>query len=349
TEISIRIDNPSKSGLDRFVGLEHFISGELVIRNWGSTENLVSAMKVCKAGDVLLARRNVYLKRASMVDFDGLCSGDAIVLREKHGKLIPGFLSFVLNTNQFWEYANANADGSMSKRINVKTLMKYEFLLPPIEDQRRISELLWSADALMEKYKKNVSCFQEIQKKFTQEFDIVLSQDINIVSFSDCVDFASGQVDPKNEPYASMPLIAPNHIESGTGQVIEIETARQQNAISGKYLFHKGQVVYSKIRPALKKAFIASCDGLCSADMYPLIPKDDKLSTEFLLRILLSPRFSEYATNCSVRTSIPKLNRKDMGAFKLHLPSTEYQNSFMEKYNALEKEKYATIDQITRT
>lgn len=347
-EISIRVDNPSESGYDRFVGLEHFVSGDLKIRNLGSTEDLVSAMKVCKKGDVLLARRNVYLKRASMVDFDGLCSGDAIVLREKADVLIPRFLPFILNTNQFWEYANANANGSMSKRINVRALMKYEFLLPTVEEQNRIAELLWTADSLIEKYKQCASDIETIQSKLIRELDEVLGQENDSILFSDCVEFTSGQVDPKNEPYSSMPLVAPNHIESGTGQIIAVETAAQQNAISGKYLFQKEQVVYSKIRPALRKAFIASFDGLCSADMYPLTPKKDKITTDFLLRIILGPRFTEYANTCSVRTSIPKINRKDMSAFRFYLPSINYQKAFMEKYNALEKEKFAIKDQIGR-
>ena len=76
-ERSDRIDNPSKSGYDRFVGLEHLISGELTVRRWGGTADLLSAMKLFKNGDILIARRNAYLKRASRVEFNGVCSGDA--------------------------------------------------------------------------------------------------------------------------------------------------------------------------------------------------------------------------------------------------------------------------------
>ena len=47
----------------------------------------------------------------------------------------------------------------------------------------------------------------------------------------DEVKISNGQVDPKLKEFAALPLIAPNHIESGTGRVIEIETAEEQNAI----------------------------------------------------------------------------------------------------------------------
>lgn len=347
-EIASRIENPSESGYTRFVGLEHFVSGELVIRNWGTTENLASAMKVCHAGDVLIARRNVYLRRASMVDFDGLCSGDAIVLREKQDIIVPRFLPFILNTDRFWEYANANADGSMSKRINVKTLMKYTFLLPPLEEQRRLAELLWAADETIQKYNATLHAIQTIQNCYEQEMTDILTSGKNEHCLSDFVQFASGQVDPQKEPYSSMPLVASNHIESGTGKIIKVESAADQNAISGKYLFYRGQVVYSKIRPTLRKAIIAPFDGLCSADMYPLTTNEKQLRPDFLLRILLGKYFTDYASSHSVRTSIPKLNRKEMGAFRLTLPSIEYQNTFMEKYNTLETYKNNFLEQMQR-
>jgi type I restriction enzyme S subunit len=90
--------------------------------------------------------------------------------------------------------------------------------------------------------------------------------------FSREVRIAEGQVDPEIEPYASMALVAPNHIESRTGRLLARETAAEQGAMSGKYMCRKDEVVYSKIRPGLAKVALAPEDCLCSADMYPLRP-----------------------------------------------------------------------------
>ena len=149
-EISDRVDNPSESELERFVGLEHLESGSFVIRQWGSTADVTSAMKLFRTGDTLFARRNAYLKRASMATFDGVCSGDAIVLREKQEMIVEGFLPLVLNTDHLWDYAIANAAGSMSKRVKWHNLAEYEFALPPKEEQRRIADILWAADEAIE-------------------------------------------------------------------------------------------------------------------------------------------------------------------------------------------------------
>lgn len=153
-EYSDRVDNPSKSKYDRFVGLEHFVSGDLKIANWGSTENLGSSMKAFRAGDILFARRNAYLRRASLVDFDGCCSGDALVIRKNHEKVVPGYLAFLMNSNALWDYANSNAAGTMSKRVKWRDLAEYEFLLPPKEQQAQLAELLWAMDEVIEKEKK---------------------------------------------------------------------------------------------------------------------------------------------------------------------------------------------------
>ena len=126
--ISVRVNDPSKSGLDRFVGLVHLDSGSVAVSRWDSTESVTSLMKQFQAGDVLLARRNAYLRRASAVDFEGVCSGDAYVLREKPDAVVPGLLKYILNTNRFWEYAIANADGSMSTRVKWKHLEKMKIL-----------------------------------------------------------------------------------------------------------------------------------------------------------------------------------------------------------------------------
>lgn len=141
-EISIRENTPSTSGYERFVGLEHYVSGEVEIVNYGTTANLNSAMKVFQSGDILVARRNVYLKRASVVYFDGLTSGDSIVLRAKD-ETIGRILPFILNTEEFWDYADKHSDGTMSKRLSPKVLKSYEFDLPE-DSLDELAELLWS-------------------------------------------------------------------------------------------------------------------------------------------------------------------------------------------------------------
>lgn len=175
SEVSERVSNPSESEFERFVGLEHMETGETKLRRYGVTTDLVSAMKLFKTGDILVARRNVYLRRAACADFDGVCSGDAIVLRPTvNGLIANNLIQFVLNTDEFWDYAVKHASGTMSKRLSVDKLLNYEFLLPPIEEQTALVKVLSAAqeqrDALRAVYtaEKNLY-YSTIDSLYTQE------------------------------------------------------------------------------------------------------------------------------------------------------------------------------------
>ncbi len=151
----------------------------------------------------------------------------------------------------------------------------------------------------------------------------------SLSKFTWTVFIAEGQVDPEQEPFRSMMLMAPNHIESGTGRLVGRETAAEQSAISGKYFCRKGDIVYSKIRPALRKAAQAPEDCLCSADMYPLRPIGDLLA-EYLLYFLLGDRFSTWAVLESQRVAMPKINREAISAIRIPVPPQQEQREIVD-------------------
>jgi len=140
-------------------------------------------------------------------------------------------------------------------------------------------------------------------------------------------------------------LIAPNHIESGTGRLFDLETAQEQGAISGKYAFPAETVLYSKIRPALAKACLAPVAGLCSADMYPILP-DQRLLPEFLLMQLLSRKFTDWATLESMRVAMPKINRETLGSYRLWVPDLGVQKSAVAEYRGQRDEREALLAKI---
>ncbi len=137
--------------------------------------------------------------------------------------------------------------------------------------------------------------------------------------FSREVAIAEGQVDPEVEPYASMLLIGPEHVESATGRLLRRATAADQAAESGKYFSRKGDVIYSKIRPALRKLVIAPEDCLCSADMYPLRARK-RLDNRFILWLFLSKQFLGWSVLESDRVAMPKINRDTLNELRMPVP-----------------------------
>jgi type I restriction enzyme S subunit len=151
-------------------------------------------------------------------------------------------------------------------------------------------------------------------------------EDWEIGKFSREVRIAEGQADPEADPYRSMILVAPNHIESGTGRLLAMETAEEQSAVSGKYECRRGDVIYSKIRPALAKATLAPQDCLCSADMYPMTTTG-RLQSRYLLPLLLSSNFTAWSVLEADRVAMPKINRETLSDLRLPIPSSAEQEA----------------------
>lgn len=134
-----------------------------------------------------------------------------------------------------------------------------------------------------------------------------------------------GQVDPREDPWAEMVLVAPNHIESGTGRIVGRETAREQGADSGKYLARAGQILYSKIRPSLSKVTVAVEDCLTSADMYAMSSRHDD-DHRYLMYFMLARPFHSFVTLASLRVKMPKVNRNELGEAPFLRPPKDEQH-----------------------
>lgn len=325
--VNDRIDNPAEADVDYYVGLEHLDTDSLKIRRWGAPADVEATKLRFRRGDIIFGRRRAYQRKLAVADFDGICSAHAMVLRPKTDVVLTEFLPFFMQSDLFMSRALEISVGSLSPTINWKTLATQEFVLPPLKEQRQTATLLSAIEeticVLQELKSLAIMLWRSLSAR---EFGCDLDTDIE--ELSNHYDITSGQVDPADEAFASLPLIAPNHIESETGKLLQLESARDQNAISGKYLYESGAVLYSKIRPNLVKATIAPCKGLCSADMYPLLPKAS-IRSGYLLEILLSDRFTQYAVSGSMRTGMPKLNREHLAGYMCHIPTLQEQDEYI--------------------
>lgn len=150
------------------------------------------------------------------------------------------------------------------------------------------------------------------------------------VRFEDVADIASNLVNPLN--YPDYQQIGPDLIEKDTGRLLGKRTVKENHVISGNHLFYKGQILYSKIRPALKKAVIAPYNGLCSADMYPINSWTD---TQYLFFVMLSDFFTVQTQSKANRVKMPKINQDGLKAVILPLPPFDEQRRIVTKIEEL--------------
>ena len=132
-----------EDGLEFYVGLEHLDPQSLRIQRKGViAEDNPSFTRRFKAGHILFGKRRCYQKKAAVADFEGICSGDIIVMEAIPGKIISELLPFIVQSDMFFDWAERTSSGSLSPRTKWKSLAEFEFPLPPLEHQKEILEVL---------------------------------------------------------------------------------------------------------------------------------------------------------------------------------------------------------------
>ncbi|NPU95258.1 MAG: restriction endonuclease subunit S [Gammaproteobacteria bacterium] len=231
--------------------------------------------------------------------------------------------------------------GNTAGKLPTPSWSALEIPVPPIDEQRRIvariEKLTHRAEEARKLRQKAVKKVKGLFQTELERIFLPIETDCwNEYDARDVFDIVKGQVDPREEPYASMPHVAPDVMEIGTGRLFldKVKTAKELELKSGKYLFDSSHVLYSKIRPNLRKVALPDFDGTCSADMYPLIPNTEVVTREFLALVLLSPPFTAYAVENSDRNAMPKVNRPTMFGYRVKLPGKSEQQEIVSRLRA---------------
>lgn len=148
TNVNVRIDNPSESGMEHYVGLEHLDSDSLKICRWGSPDDVEATKLMFKKGDIIFGRRRAYQRKLGVAEFDGICSAHAMVLRAKPDVVLPEILPFFMQSDLFMHRAVEISVGSLSPTINWKTMAVQEFALPSMDEQISLATAFSSIDEL---------------------------------------------------------------------------------------------------------------------------------------------------------------------------------------------------------
>lgn len=195
------------------------------------------------------------------------------------------------------------------------------------------------ASILLERIKKEKDkLVQEGKIKKTKELSPIsdkekpfeLPQGWEWCRFDEIANIASNLVAP--EKYLDYMHIAPDNIEKNTARLHFCYTVKDNDVKSFNHLFNKGQIIYSKIRPALRKVVLAPFNGLCSADMYPI---DALCVPKYLLYYMLTDCFTVQVTMNDNRVKMPKTNQSELLKVFVALPPLQEQQRIVEKVDGL--------------
>lgn len=117
------------------------------------------------------------------------------------------------------------------------------------------------------------------------------------------------------------------NIQQETGKILGYVDISKQKSI--KNLFNKGDVLFGKLRPYLKKFARPNFDGACSSEIWVLSSKSKALINDYLYLLVQSSQFQEYANN-STGSKMPRADWSFIAEKDLILPPLPEQKKIAE-------------------
>ena len=119
-------------------------------------------------------------------------------------------------------------------------------------------------------------------------------------------------------------------IEKDTGRILTRVPARERKIIGDKTVFSKGDILYSKLRPYLKKILVVDDDGVCSSEMVPFKPYGG-IVPEYLVYVLKSPHIDFLINSVTYGVKMPRVGTETMINLLIPLPPQAEQKRIVKK------------------
>lgn len=235
--------------------------------------------------------------------------------------------------------------------INLTTVGKLKLLSPPLPEQRAIAAALVDADELIASLDALMAKKRDLKKAAMQQ---LLTGKTRLSGFTgEWVTKRLGSVASiRNEKISTLAndvasfCVELEQIGQNTGQIEGHSDARGRRAV--KYHFQKDDVLFGRLRPYLRKFWRADREGVCSTEIWPLVPLNGQMTPSFLFQTVRTETFIE-AANSSYGTHMPRSDWKALEQLEVHLPSDQVeQAAIAEVLSEMDAELFALEKQTNK-
>lgn len=355
---------PAEAGIERFIGLEHLEPGSLHIREWGNVADGTTFTRRCRPGQLLFGKRRAYQRKVAVAEFDAVVSGDIYVLAPKGDRLLPELLPFLCLSERFFQHAVGTSAGSLSPRTNWSSLASFEFVLPPLDQQRRIADILWAVD---ETYLANEQAIQSANEAIDAQLDDAFGTEgngterirfptiaLSAVTFLQ-TGIAKGKRYPATVPTTEMPYLRVANVQDGHLNLSEIKTIVVSKAEETRFKLRDGDVViceggdFDKVgRGTIWRGQVPNC--LHQNHVFCLRANRAVLLPEFLTLQLGSAYGKRYFLGCAKKTSnLASINSTQVKAFPLQHPKLAEQLRIVREAEKLQSTRDALTSHLNAT
>ena len=352
---------PSDAADEPYVGLDDLDSGSLHIRRWGKGSDVIGTKLRFRKGDIIFGRRRAYQRKLAVANFDGICSAHAMVVRAKQEFVLPDFLLFLMMSDRFMERAVEISVGSLSPTINWKTLKLEEFVLPLLDQQRRLAEVLSAVDDIGERLERSaLACKDAVDTRLSVAFGnaasgrgpAVVTKLLREIAYIQ-TGIAKGKTYSTNVQTVEMPYLRVANVQDTRLDLTEIKTIVIPVAEKRRFMLQEGDVViceggdFDQVgRGAIWRGQISEC--LHQNHVFALRADPSVLDPEFLALQLGSSYGKRYFLSCAKKTSnLASINSTQVKAFPFQLPALPTQRRFVSEIGELRSMHVAVDGNLT--
>lgn len=351
SKVSETVD-PNKTDLPIYIGLEHIDADDIHIRRQGTPDDVNGQKLKCYPGDVIFGKRRAYQRKAAIVDFEGICSAHAFVLRANPEVIDPKLFPFFLHSDQFMHRMVDISVGGLSPTINWGDLKHQEFLLPPKDQQAQLAELLWAMDEVIESEKKVLNKIEILlstsrSSHFTAK-DGVKKVINDIAKVRAGIGFPLKYQGEKYEKFKFFKVGDMNTASNERYMNISDHTISHETLTKLKGKFHnKGTVVFPKVGAAIatEKKRILLEDSIVDNNTMGVSLYNEIITPEYLHDYFITVSLDSISNNGTV----PSLNAKIIESLIFYQPAVDKMNFYMKKIESIYKAEKNLISKIQST
>lgn len=241
------------------------------------------------------------------------------------------------------DYIYSLGKGVAQKNLNVSIFKKSKIAVPKsINEQEEIVQVLDTMNDIIRLRKECISHAQDLIPALFQEmFDNPQTNKKNwqICCLKDLAKIDRQNISPEELKTKQYTYIGLEHIEKETGRILVDPNSQQDIDLkSNKFFFTNNHVLYGKLRPYLNKVALPDFDGVCSTDIFPLLPLEG-ISNKYFLKVLMNTSyFVNMANSQSSGANLPRIGTTALENIKVFKPDYTLQEQFAQK--AIEIESY---------
>ncbi len=323
--------NADVDGVLAYVAGPHINPGEATVANYGSTDEdqfPPTFKRKFQSGDVLLRSRGI--EKLASADRAGVTGEKLFVLRSKdENSLLQPFLVWFLHNPDAQVHMRGNFTGSVNKFLNWKPLAAMELDLPPVDDQKRIADLLWAVQ-------RHMSSVVEAKQLSAPAYDAWLVERLSrfaTVPLGDVIELQHGRPVPSSlYGKGDFPLLRPGDMKadgSVTWSAASVKIPQAFASGNEHWILREGDLVINMTAQSLDDRFLGRVCRMHAAGLLNQrigrLTTDERITDDFAFVALRSLEFAEWVVRRSEGSKVKHLHWRHIADYPLPCPALDVQ------------------------